>query len=100
MKWTVVWRPSPTNDLATMWMTSPDRAAMTRAVHRIDTQLRDDPLECRRIEVRERARLVRAPSGGFLRSQRGRSPGNGHRRLVLLTRIAVKGYNDGAPAGL
>jgi hypothetical protein len=44
MKWTVVWRPSPTNDLATIWMATPDRASITQAAHRIDAQLRDDPL--------------------------------------------------------
>ncbi len=44
MTWTVVWRPSTTNDLTTTWLTAPDRTAITQAAHRIDSQLRNDPL--------------------------------------------------------
>jgi hypothetical protein len=44
MRWTVVWSPGASNDLATIWLAAPDRAAITRAAHRIDTQLHNDPL--------------------------------------------------------
>jgi hypothetical protein len=44
MTWTVVWDPSAEARLIHLWMTAPDRAAVTRAADEIDARLRRDPL--------------------------------------------------------
>ncbi len=44
MNYMVRWRPSAENELAEIWMTATDRAAVTRAVNEADLVLRRDPL--------------------------------------------------------
>jgi hypothetical protein len=43
MNYTVVWSTVAQNDLAQLWVTAPDRAAVTAAANRIDQLLRRDP---------------------------------------------------------
>jgi hypothetical protein len=43
MTWTVVWRPVAESYLAETWMSSPDRADISRAADDIDNRLRKDP---------------------------------------------------------
>lgn len=43
MTYTVSWTPRAQNDLATLWMNAPDRAAVTTASNTIDAVLRRDP---------------------------------------------------------
>ena len=44
MNWTVAWKRACRDDLATLWLDSDLRAAITEAAHRIDSQLAKDPL--------------------------------------------------------
>jgi hypothetical protein len=44
MKWTVRWIPSTENDLATLWMSAPDKATLTAAANKIDVDLAKNPL--------------------------------------------------------
>jgi hypothetical protein len=44
MKYQVVWLPSALEELAAIWLTSADRAAVTRASHVIDERLAASPL--------------------------------------------------------
>ena len=43
MKYTVTWKPSVKQRLADIWMTAPDRRAVTEAADAIDKSLRVDP---------------------------------------------------------
>ncbi len=43
MKYTVTWKPSAKQRLADIWMTAPDRRAVTEAANAIDKSLRVDP---------------------------------------------------------
>lgn len=42
MKYTVTWKPTTKDQLAEIWMTAPDRAAVSSAANAIDRLLRDD----------------------------------------------------------
>ena len=42
MRYTVTWTPSAQDELADIWMSAPDRQAVTAAQHRIDRTLRVD----------------------------------------------------------
>ena len=42
MKWTVVWHPDASDNLADAWLKSSDRNAVTRATHSIEQALRHD----------------------------------------------------------
>jgi hypothetical protein len=44
MRYTVTWKPSVKGRLADIWMTAPDRAAVTAAANSADSLLRVDPL--------------------------------------------------------
>jgi hypothetical protein len=44
MRYTVTWKPSVKQRLADIWMTAPDRRAVTDAANAIDESLRVDPL--------------------------------------------------------
>ncbi len=44
MKWTVAYRRSARNDLAALWVSAGDRAAVTAAANQIDVMLANDPL--------------------------------------------------------
>jgi hypothetical protein len=44
MKWTVVYRPSAQDDLASLWLDASDRTAVAAAADEIDRQLARDPL--------------------------------------------------------
>jgi hypothetical protein len=44
MTYQVVWLPSALDELAAIWLASPDRASVTAASHRIDERLATDPL--------------------------------------------------------
>ncbi len=44
MKWTVLWISSTENDLADLWMSAPDKAAVTAAANLIDQELAKNPL--------------------------------------------------------
>lgn len=44
MNFTVTWKPAAENELAELWTTGPDRAAIGAAADQIDVQLRRDPL--------------------------------------------------------
>ena len=44
MKWKVVWRRACRDALATFWLDSDQRPAITSAANRIDAQLARDPL--------------------------------------------------------
>jgi hypothetical protein len=44
MKWTVIWKTDAEGDLANLWTSAPDQAAVTAAANRIDLLLRKDPL--------------------------------------------------------
>jgi hypothetical protein len=43
MSWTVIWRPSPQNDLAQLWLDAADRGAVRDAADAIDANLARDP---------------------------------------------------------
>jgi hypothetical protein len=43
MKYTVAYKPSAEQELADLWTTAPDRAAVTAAANRIDVLLGRDP---------------------------------------------------------
>ena len=43
MIYTVTWTTKAQNDLADIWVTAPDRAAVTTASNQIDANLRRDP---------------------------------------------------------
>jgi hypothetical protein len=43
VKYTVVWLPDVESHLAQLWMTAPDRSAVTKAGDEIDAQLRSKP---------------------------------------------------------
>jgi len=45
MKYTVTWKPSVKERLAEIWMTAPDRKAVTTAADAVDGLLRDNPLQ-------------------------------------------------------
>ena len=45
MKHTVTWKPSVKQRLADIWITAPDRPAVTEAANAIDKSLRVDPLD-------------------------------------------------------
>ena len=63
MKWTVVWKPGPQNDLASLWTdASPeDRQAITAAANAIDDQLRIDPQTAGESRPRQRRILFQPP---------------------------------------
>jgi hypothetical protein len=44
MKWSVLWKTDGEDDLAEIWVSSPDKAEVSAAANRIDIQLRYDPL--------------------------------------------------------
>jgi mRNA-degrading endonuclease RelE of RelBE toxin-antitoxin system len=43
MTYTVLWVPQAEQRLAALWLSAPDREAVTTAAHRIDQQLRSNP---------------------------------------------------------
>ncbi len=43
MKYTVTWMSSAEQELAALWLASPDRSTVTKAAHVLDQLLRDDP---------------------------------------------------------
>lgn len=43
MKFTVVWKPTPADDLARIWSAATDRGAVAAAADQIDLLLRADP---------------------------------------------------------
>jgi hypothetical protein len=43
MNYTVIWDPDAEQELARIWMSAPDPAAVTVAAHRIDQSLGRDP---------------------------------------------------------
>jgi hypothetical protein len=43
MRYTVVWRDTALQQLATIWMAAADHAAVNRAVDEVDAELADDP---------------------------------------------------------
>ena len=43
MRYTVVWRDTALQQLATIWMAAVDRAAVNHAVDEVDAELADDP---------------------------------------------------------
>ena len=45
MKYTVTWKPSVKQGLADLWITAPDRSAVTAAANSIDRLLQVDPLD-------------------------------------------------------
>lgn len=45
MNFTVTWTPSAESDLAAVWLAAPDRTAVARAAHEIESHLRVAPLE-------------------------------------------------------
>jgi hypothetical protein len=45
MIFTVVWQPDSQNDLANLWITANDRAALTSAADTIERLLRQNPFE-------------------------------------------------------
>jgi hypothetical protein len=46
MTWTVAYRPSAKDELAELWLATPDRHALTLAADEVDRLLRIDPLNC------------------------------------------------------
>jgi hypothetical protein len=44
MKWTVIWRPSTENDLASLWLSAPDQDSLTADANAIDQELARNPL--------------------------------------------------------
>jgi hypothetical protein len=67
---TVVWVESAQRELAELWMTGPDRAAITVAANAIDQELAIDPA-IKGIELREGLRALFAPPLRILFSVRG-----------------------------
>jgi hypothetical protein len=43
MRYTVIWRDTALQQLATIWMAATDRAAVNRAVDDVDAELTNDP---------------------------------------------------------
>jgi hypothetical protein len=46
MSYSVTWTPEAENQLATVWMTASNPAAVTRAAERAELLLANDPLTC------------------------------------------------------
>jgi hypothetical protein len=46
MNYTVLWTSTAEEGLAALWLTEPDRPAITAAANSIDTQLNTDPDQC------------------------------------------------------
>jgi hypothetical protein len=44
MKYTVVWKPAPQNELALLWLHAPDRDAIAKAADEAEQLLAADPL--------------------------------------------------------
>jgi hypothetical protein len=55
------------DDLANVWMTAADRAAVTAAVHRIDRQLQRDPSACGESRGRTNRLVFDGPVGVLFR---------------------------------
>jgi mRNA-degrading endonuclease RelE of RelBE toxin-antitoxin system len=45
MRYTVTWTKEATDELARLWLAANDRKAVTNAVNRIESELRDDPMQ-------------------------------------------------------
>jgi hypothetical protein len=43
MRYTVTWHPGALDDLARVWLEAGDRSGVTRAVHAMESALRDEP---------------------------------------------------------
>ena len=63
MMWTVVWRPSAEQDLASVWLAAKDRAAVTRASDEIETVLRQVPELVGEVRFDTVRRVVVSPLG-------------------------------------
>lgn len=61
MKWTVAWRRSARNQLASMWVDADFRAEMTEAANRIDYLLANNPLGVGESRDRDRYILIEGP---------------------------------------
>jgi hypothetical protein len=63
MNYTVLWDPDVEQDLASLWMNAPDRAAVTAAADRIDELLKTDPEQQGESRINEWRLLTVAPLG-------------------------------------
>lgn len=61
MKWTVTYRPSARDELATLWMDAVDRNAVTTAAETIETQLQTDPLNAGESRGGKRRLVIEPP---------------------------------------
>ena len=61
MSYTVTWTPSAEDDLAAVWVASPDRKAVTRVAHEIEHQLRYQPLRIGESRESDVSRVVISP---------------------------------------
>ena len=61
MNYAVLWVPAAEQELATIWMTAPDRNAVTVAAHAIDVRLRTAPEEQGESRTRGQRILVESP---------------------------------------
>jgi hypothetical protein len=63
MIFTVVWAEPAQQQLATVWLASPDRNAVARASHEIDLTLREDPDAVGRRRFDSVRQFLRPPLG-------------------------------------
>jgi hypothetical protein len=61
MNYTVLWVPAAEQELAAIWMSAPDRNAVTAAAHAIDARLRTDPEEQGESRTRGHRILIESP---------------------------------------
>lgn len=61
MKWTVTYRPSARDELATIWIDALDRNAVTAAAKALEAQLQADPLNAGESRGGKRRLVIELP---------------------------------------
>jgi hypothetical protein len=61
MKWTVTYRPSARDELATIWMDATDRNAVSVAAEELEAHLKNDPLRAGESRGGKRRLLIEPP---------------------------------------
>lgn len=80
MTWKVAWRRACRDALATFWIDSDQRAAISSAANRIDTQLAKDPLGVGESRENDRRILFELPLGATYKV-------NSAERKVIVIRV-------------
>lgn len=71
MNFTVIWVPDAENELMVRWMNAPDRDAVTKAAHEIDSELRRHPGDVGESRPDGRRIMLVSPLGVYYRIDHG-----------------------------